>query len=380
MTMLLGQLTVLGDQALATAERGAVVKPDESGHWEIVIEEFEAFRNPYVLQYSFAEVAAAVTGRFDEFVTAVAPWRSTHTPAAGLAAYVVWSATVGAAGFLQRPGVLMSKHWMDKVWSWDHCFNALALAQGRPELALDQFLTPFDHQDEGGALPDSITHSEVLYNFVKPPIHGWALQGLRQRLPKDLDPADLEAIYQRLSAWTRFWLDTRRAPGHALAHYQHGNDSGWDNSTVFDQARVIETADLAAFLSQQMHVLAGLATELDLPDEAQVWAASSDQMQQAMLDELWNGDSFAAKDPRTGELHAPTASSTCCPSCWRTGYPARWFKGSQNDYASISPSGGWPPNRQPHRTTGRTVTGADRSGHRQPCSWRTGCAAPASMN
>ncbi len=301
-TTVQGQLVVLGDQALGTAERGAVVEPEESGYWEIVVEEFEASRSPYVMRYPFTEVVAAVTGRFDEFISAVASWRSVRTPAAGLAAYVVWSATVGPAGFLQRPGVLMSKHWMDKVWSWDHCFNALALAQGQPELALDQFLMPFDYQDERGALPDSVTHSEVLYNFVKPPIHGWALRGLRQRLPKDLDPADLEGVYQRLSSWTRFWLDARRAHGHTLAHYQHGNDSGWDNATVFDQAQVVETADLAAFLSQQLRVLSGLATELDLPDEAQEWAALADQMQQAMLDELWDGDGFAAKNPRTGEL------------------------------------------------------------------------------
>ena len=69
-----------------------------------------------------------------------------------LAAYVLWSATV-AGGFLQPPSVLMSKHWMDKVWSWDHCFNALALAAGEPELALDQFLTPFDHQDAAARCP-----------------------------------------------------------------------------------------------------------------------------------------------------------------------------------------------------------------------------------
>ena len=30
----------------------------------------------------------------------------------------------------------MSKHWMDKVWSWDHCFNALALAAGLPRTGL----------------------------------------------------------------------------------------------------------------------------------------------------------------------------------------------------------------------------------------------------
>ena len=65
---------------------------------------------------------------FDAFAEAVAPWRSERTPAAELAAYVLWSATVRPAGFVTRPAVLMSKHWMDKVWSWDHCFNALALA------------------------------------------------------------------------------------------------------------------------------------------------------------------------------------------------------------------------------------------------------------
>jgi hypothetical protein len=44
----------------------------------------------------------------------VTPWRSARTPAAELAAYVLWSATVRPAGFLRRPAVLMSKHW--KVW------------------------------------------------------------------------------------------------------------------------------------------------------------------------------------------------------------------------------------------------------------------------
>ena len=56
----------------------------------------------------------------------------------------------------------MSKHWMDKIWSWDHCFNALALAAGAPGLAWDQLQVVFDHQTAEGALPDSITHAEIL--------------------------------------------------------------------------------------------------------------------------------------------------------------------------------------------------------------------------
>ncbi|GGL96238.1 amylo-alpha-1,6-glucosidase [Nakamurella endophytica] len=301
-TTVAGRTHVSGDQALGSADRRAVVAPDGSGDWEIAIEEFATSREPYVPASSFDEVRHRIGGEFSRFLDDVAPWRSDRTPAAALAAYVVWSATVDSAGFLRRPAVLMSKHWMDKVWSWDHCFNALALAGARPELALGQFLTPFDHQEPGGALPDSVTHSEVLHNFVKPPVHGWALRDLRRRLPGDLTADTLHEVYRRLSRWTRFWLDRRRAPGHALAHYQHGNDSGWDNATVFDAARVVETADLAAFLVLQLEVLAGLAAELGLVADSEEWTGLADGMLQALVEQLWDGDRFAAKDATTGAL------------------------------------------------------------------------------
>jgi glycogen debranching enzyme len=193
--------------------------------------------------------------------------------------------------------VLMSKHWMDKVWSWDHCFNALALANGLPELAWDQFRLPFEHQDACGALPDSVTHSEVLYNFVKPPVHGWALRQLRRKLPAR-DPGELLDTYRRLESWTRFWLTARRVPGHALAHYQHGNDSGWDNATTFDPERAVESADLAAFLVLQLRELADLADQLGLTRAAAAWTRAADDMRAALL-ELWTGERFAARGAAT---------------------------------------------------------------------------------
>ncbi len=292
-TVLSGQpVAALGLQDLGSAERGLLL-PDDAD-WEVAIEEYDSARAPYRSSAGFDDVAHAAAVRFGGFVDAVAPWRSVDTPAAALAAYVLWSATVRPAGFLTRPAVLMSKHWMDKVWSWDHCFNALALAGGAPELAWHQFRLPFDHQDEAGALPDSVTHSEVLYNFVKPPIHGWTLTQLRRAIG-GLDQDELRAVYERLASWTRFWLGARRAPGRALPHYQHGNDSGWDNATTFDPERVIESADLAAFLVLQLRELADLAEHLGAPDEAASWRSGADELRQALLAELWNGSEFVAR-------------------------------------------------------------------------------------
>ncbi|GAA4624149.1 trehalase family glycosidase [Actinoallomurus vinaceus] len=298
LTVLAGRAETVGVQALGSAERGMLL-PDDAP-WEIAIEEFDSARPPYASSGTFEEIADAAQARFAAFADAVAPWRTPETPAAELAAYVLWSATVAPNGFLARPAVLMSKHWMDKVWSWDHCFNALALAGGLPELAWDQFQVPFDHQAESGCLPDSVTHSEILYNFVKPPIHGWALRRLRERLPDGVAPDELPDVYRRLARWTEFWLTARRAPGHPLPHYQHGNDSGWDNATTFDPDHVIETADLAGFLVLQLRELAGLARELRLEDEAAGWSKAADEVCAALLEELWTGEEFVARAVESG--------------------------------------------------------------------------------
>ncbi|WFE39337.1 glycogen debranching protein [Micromonospora sp. WMMD998] len=304
-TLLAGTAETVGAQALGTAERGLVLPADRP--WEVAIEEYATARRPYRATADFDGLVAAGHADFAAFVEAVAPWRDAETPAAELAAYVLWSATVGAAGFVTRPAVLMSKHWMNKVWSWDHCFNALALAGGDADLAWHQFHLPFDHMDDAGALPDSVTHSEILHNFVKPPIHGWALRRLRQRSGRSPSRDDLVEVYERLARWTTFWLDHRRAPGRRLPHYQHGNDSGWDNATTFDDDRVIETPDLAAFLVIQLGCLAELADELERPAEATRWAGVADEVRSALLGELWTGERFTARSARAENAQAENA-------------------------------------------------------------------------
>jgi len=301
---------IFGAQALGSNERGLALPDGEP--WEVAIEEYDSARQPYQSALTFTQVVSAAAAQFGAFVDAVAPWRSPDTPAAELAAYVLWSATVRPAGFVGRPAVLMSKHWMDKVWSWDHCFNALALATGAPDLAWDQFRITFDHQDEAGALPDSVTHSEILYNFVKPPIHGWALGLLRRRLPPRPE-AELAEVYEQLARWTNFWLTTRRAPGSPLPHYEHGNDSGWDNSTTFDPERVIETADLSAFLVLQLRQLADLARDLGRAEAAASWSALAEQIHSAMLDQLWTGDRFAARGVESGRTWTSTSLLNLMP-------------------------------------------------------------------
>lgn len=313
LTALQGELTADGVESLGVARRAVTAKATPGGAgWELAIEELTSEADPYTPDRDFDAAVASVQTRFHTYVDAVAPWRGAHRPAAELACYVLWSATVAPAGFIRRPAILMSKHWMDKVWSWDHCFNAIALASGEPALAWDQFLTPFDHQDERGALPDSVTHSEVLFNYVKPPIHGWALTEIRRRASTPLDADQLHLAYRLLARWTRFWLDHRRRPGRRLPYYQHGNDSGWDNATTFDRDRLIESPDLAGFLIVQLQVLADLSDELDLTDGS-TWRDEASALLSALLDQRWDGEHFTAEGVTSGQASTATSLLNLLP-------------------------------------------------------------------
>jgi len=308
-TSIRGDLRFDGAEALGNAARAVIASGD--GGWEVAIEEFEVARAAYVASADFETLVLRSATAFNEYLQLVAAWRGSEGHTAERAVYVLWSATVAPRGFLSRESVLMSKHWMDKVWSWDHCFNALAFAPTDLAAAMDQFLAPFDFQDASGALPDSITHSEVLFNFVKPPVHGWAFAKIRARAGAVLDQDVLNDVYLKLASWTRFWLDYRRAPGHALPHYQHGNDSGWDNSTAFDNDRVIESPDLAAFMVIQLDVLADLSVELGAGEE-DVWARERDLIVGALV-ELWDGEHFFARSVDGGRRSKTTSLLTLLP-------------------------------------------------------------------
>ena len=98
--------------------------------------------------------------KFNDFCNIIHQVPKRYEETALLAAYVDWSCIVAKSGFLGRPAMYMSKNWMCSLWSWDHCFNAVALAHENPEAAWDQWILPFDHQDSTGLIPDNVCNSK----------------------------------------------------------------------------------------------------------------------------------------------------------------------------------------------------------------------------
>lgn len=267
------------------------------GNFRLAIREFTQRINLTEPSADSSDVLLAAQRDLMHFVPDLSRISEEYREAAQTAAYVQWSSLVAPRDKLCRESMLMSKNWMTSVWSWDHCFNALALCETDPKLAWDQFLIPFDHQREDGGLPDFVNDTTYFFNCVKPPIHGWTLKRMMERM--ELSAQQLAQAYEKLSSWTNWWFSQRDQDRDNLCEYWHGNDSGWDNSTVFAQGPCIISPDLNAFLVAQMDVLRDIAAKLGKAEAAAYWDMQAQKTADAMAHTLFDNGLPVALDAAT---------------------------------------------------------------------------------
>ncbi len=275
---------------IMTAEFLPVVPAQQ---FDAAIEEFQSGWRERLYADSFEGAAAGVEREYQRWLATMPTVPGEFQATAELAAYVNWSAVVVPEGNLTRPSMLMSKNWMNAVWSWDHCFNAMALMASDPDLAWDQYMLMFDRQSAEGALPDSLTDRQIYWAYTKPPIHGWALAWM-MRHSDSVDRKRLAEVYSPLARWTKWYLQFRYDDHDGLPEYDHGNDSGWDNSTVFRDRPAIETPDLAALLVLQMQTLSTVAGRLGLVRESEEWKRQADDLLRRLVSAFWRGNHFVA--------------------------------------------------------------------------------------
>lgn len=262
---------------------------NDSTPFSFAIKEYTEEWDGTVPSYNFNVAREKNNKAFNDFLNGIPSVAPEFEETRQQAAYLLWSCIVAKYGLLDRDVMLMSKNWMNRVWSWDHCFNAMSIADGHPEKAWDQLMGQFDLQGKDGSLPDFISEGTTLRGYVKPPIHGWTLRKIIEKVNPSVE--QLEEAYYRISKWTNWWLTRRDRNGNGLCEYDHGNDSGWDNSTVFLDLPPTETPDLATFISIQADVLADIATRLNKPKmEIEAWKAISEQQIKDMLNILFDKD------------------------------------------------------------------------------------------
>lgn len=283
-----------------TAKECKVVFEEENGIFEATIEEAQVEWNFREYTFDFDKKLEEVSKERQEFFDTMPEVPEAYKEEKELAAYIDWCSQVKKEGRLTRDALYPSKNWMIGAFSWDHCFIAQALSYHRPKEAWDQFMIMFDYQDETGRIPDAVTDAYITWNFCKPPVHGWTLMKMMEHM--ELSKEQLTEAYEKLTNWTKWWYHYRDTNQNGLCEYYHGNDSGWDNSTVFNHSIIIESPDLSAELVLQCEALEKIALMLNKEQEAAKWKEMSKVQLDNLLKYQFEGNKPVARDRNTGEI------------------------------------------------------------------------------
>ena len=278
--------------------------PGDSGEFDCTLQYYDATPRSSQKQHAFDDCVKTVQDEFGSWLDRLPKLRSEYQSSRELAAYVLWSATVGPRGLYKTPVVWCSKNWMNRIWSWDHCFVAIGLAPSHPSLAWQQFMLVRDMQDAGsGMFCDWYSNVRRSWLCTKPPIHGWALSHLMRTIP--LTYQELSESYEMLTKWTNFWLNNRNLDGDGLPCILNANES-FDNTTSNTLFGPVKAPEIAAYLVLQMETLSRVAEKLGMEDAAKSWRRKSMALLETMIRLLWDPQArkFAARrvgDGKSGE-------------------------------------------------------------------------------
>jgi hypothetical protein len=235
-------------------------------------------------------------------------WYSLYPPVPGrfeylkqLCAYTVWICRVEPRELMAVPGVLFTKPTASGMFSWHQAYHAMSITNDA-DAGVDMMLNFFHYQDAFGELPD--IYDDKYYNILatKPPFHGYSLLYMLDHLGAGITRDHCARLYEPLARLYGFWTGLRDTDGNGVPQYNHGCESGIDNSDMFRRGVPVETPDIIAYIILLAEGLSRLAERLDMPGEAASWKTKSETLLAKLLADYWNGNRFVARLSTTGEI------------------------------------------------------------------------------
>ena len=255
---------------------------------DVQIERYQCVAKLGKPKLSFEKELILAKKDYEKFLASVPPVKdSLFEKGRALASYITYSSVVHPSGNLNRYAMYMSNNWMTNIWSWDNCFNAIALSKNNEQLALDQLLIFSEVQDESGVLPDFMNNLFCSYACCKPPIQGWAYMKMMSLNDFFLQKEQLIGVFKQLKGIEHYWSTYRTNSSFPLPYYNHGNDSGWDNATPFISGMPVTTPDLPSYLVLLYEALEKISKVLNLCEEEKNYIKKGEQMVKLLIDNLW---------------------------------------------------------------------------------------------
>ena len=287
-------------ERLSTPVVKGEIFPDESGSFLLAVEEFRhagAVRDKYP---TYEEGLQNARADWEGFRDRLPKLRGPFEENKDRAAYLLWAYLVGASGKIRRPMIFMTPY--DIAPSWQMSQNAAAL-RSDIGLSAELLLNMTDMQSPDGQFPDFYDDVKVMGQCIKPPVQGWALKwimkdhDLKREIPED----KLRTMYEGFGRWADWFTNVRDDDHDGIPQYEHGDETGADDSSLFEKSNVIDSPDLSAYLVLLYEALCDLAGMLGKAEEAAAWNERSKELLRKMIAKFWNGKKFVAFVHKTGE-------------------------------------------------------------------------------
>ena len=252
----------------------------------------------------FDAAAVAKQEEFERFCRNYSEIPAAYREMGKKAAYVVWHSHLGPRGSLYEPLVYMHKLYMNRAFGWQQAFHAMAMRNNAKE-AWRLLLAFFKYQNEAGGLPDHVSDvGQITYITTKPPIQGYAVQYILDGFDcSELSESDYRTMYDCLTKYTKWWFVHHDHAGTGVPAYYHPDESGYDESSAFNEGLPIISPDLLSYTVFNCEACARLANLLGNDEEAAFWKGEADRVLDFMVRVLWDGEQFEAWLPGKNTLY-----------------------------------------------------------------------------
>ena len=292
----------LEDFSTPIAKLALMPKPGEG--LCLAIEEFTHSGTVRRRYPAYADGLAAVEAEWQAFLATIPHFKPPYEARREEAAFMLWMHLVSPMGMIKRPFIFMFP--AANASSWQMCENAMALGSIDPALSIELLLNMFDHQSPAGQLPDAYNDSRGAMYLIKPPQQGWALKYLLARQPDlgaKVPAAKLKALYSGMVRWADWFFKWRDDDHDGIPQYEHPDECGMDDCSVFKKSFCMETPDLCAYIVLIYEALGDLARVLGMAEAVRAdWYAKAKALTDRMVETFWNGERFTAMVSGTHEL------------------------------------------------------------------------------
>lgn len=277
------------------------IKPNEAGEFLLSVEESVTAAKVRDSYPTYEEALAATTADWEAFLSKIPHFSEELEPIRIEAAWHEWSSMVSPSGLIKRAALFMTQGMTAS--SWQMVQNAAGLHHDF-DLATDLLVNMIDNIGERGQFPDFIFDGQNQCQGIHPPTQGWALNWLMRlhdfgtEMPKET----LTYLYEGYGKMADWYMNTRDDDHDGLPQFDNGDESGYDDISVFVHNVSVEGPDIAAYMGILFDKLGDIAQILGRQEEADSWHQRADEMIKKLIDTFWNGKKFIALANFTHEV------------------------------------------------------------------------------